>query len=256
VAAAAGAESAVALATQGEPPAWAAHARYLAAVAAFCPLAAVLGARRPLERAWQFIVLSLLVVLGLPAVQALVLRPAMPLELHPAWRVFLALLLVVGLANYAATRYAPTCLLVAAGAALMLVDHLPLPAALHGLASRVPAAWRTAAALALAGLGLGLLRAGWPPSRPARQPLDRAWQDFRDAYGALWALRMAERFNAAARANHWPLRLGWSGLYAAAGGPPPAPTPAMRNNLCGMLSKFVGSKWLSERAGEEGSPPP
>src|SRR5262245_38410697 len=45
--------------------------RYVAAVGALCPLAAVLGAKRPQDKPWQFIVLSLWLVLSLPAAQTL-----------------------------------------------------------------------------------------------------------------------------------------------------------------------------------------
>src|SRR5438132_5998673 len=53
---------------------WAPAARYAAAVTTFGPIMAVLGAKRPQDRAWQFIVLSLLVVLALPSGEALAFR--------------------------------------------------------------------------------------------------------------------------------------------------------------------------------------
>src|SRR5688572_13251151 len=45
---------------------WLAHVRYLAAVATLCPSVAVLGAKRPQDRGWQFIVASLWLVAALP----------------------------------------------------------------------------------------------------------------------------------------------------------------------------------------------
>ncbi len=56
-------------------PLSASHVRYLAAVATFCPLMAVLGAKRPQDRPWQFVVLSLWIVLALPGLQAWFSRP-------------------------------------------------------------------------------------------------------------------------------------------------------------------------------------
>jgi hypothetical protein len=41
--------------------------RFFAATLTFCPLMALMGAKRPQDRAWHFIVLSLWVVLALPA---------------------------------------------------------------------------------------------------------------------------------------------------------------------------------------------
>src|SRR5262245_4046075 len=55
--------------------AWLSHIRYLAATTTFCPFMALLGAKRPQNRAWQFIVLALLTVLALPAVEGLLFRP-------------------------------------------------------------------------------------------------------------------------------------------------------------------------------------
>ena len=44
--------------------------RYVAAITTFCPVMAVLGAKRPQHRAWQLIVVSLWCVLALPAAES------------------------------------------------------------------------------------------------------------------------------------------------------------------------------------------
>ncbi|MES1213155.1 MAG: hypothetical protein ABUL64_01075, partial [Singulisphaera sp.] len=59
-------DGAALLSGSGMTPAWLSAARYLAAIATFCPLMAVLGAKRPQDRAWQLIVLALWFVLALP----------------------------------------------------------------------------------------------------------------------------------------------------------------------------------------------
>src|SRR6185295_15343995 len=61
----AGSEVAAGLA--GDLASWIVPLRFMAAMSAFCPIMAVLGAKRPQDRAWQFIVLSLWAVLCLPA---------------------------------------------------------------------------------------------------------------------------------------------------------------------------------------------
>ncbi|MCA9271011.1 MAG: hypothetical protein KDA41_21165, partial [Planctomycetales bacterium] len=45
--------------------------RFIAAVGVFCPLMAVLGARRPHHRAWHLVVASLWLVLSMPALEAI-----------------------------------------------------------------------------------------------------------------------------------------------------------------------------------------
>ena len=93
------------------PPLWLDAARYLAAVATFCPVMAVLGAKRPQDRAWQIIVASLWGVLSLPALQDLLYHYGQPVALDPAWRGFLAILIAVGLVNYLPTRFWPSSIL-------------------------------------------------------------------------------------------------------------------------------------------------
>ena len=102
------------------------HVRYLAAVATLCPSVAVLGAKRPQDRGWQFIVASLWLVAALPSLQQWFARPNAALDLHVAWRWFLLILIAIGLFNILPTRYWPTSLLTAAGQACLLTRHLPL----------------------------------------------------------------------------------------------------------------------------------
>ena len=56
----------------------------------------------------------------------------------------------------------------------------------------------------------------WPPCSPACQraqliPLPR-WLNFRNNWGAFWALRILNRINETAKLSHWPIQLTWSGF--------------------------------------------
>jgi hypothetical protein len=62
-------------------------------------------------------------------------------------------------------------------------------------------------------LGTGAWTA-WFLSRPAPEPrrLTSAWLWLRDSWGAVWAIRFSERWNAAAQFYGWPVRLRWRGF--------------------------------------------
>ncbi len=67
----------------GKPdPSWAAPARYIAAMSTFSPIMALLGAKRPQDRGWQFIVATLWAILSLPACEWLLFGGVA--EIHPA----------------------------------------------------------------------------------------------------------------------------------------------------------------------------
>ncbi|MEK6234926.1 MAG: hypothetical protein N2C14_09455, partial [Planctomycetales bacterium] len=128
------------------------------------------------------------------------------------------------------------------------------------------ASWKPAAALGCFLAGLALLALGFPAARKAEHPADRAWLDFRDAFGALWGLRVAERFNAAAEQYDYGGRLRWHGLDAeileADVLDPESLRPDdpanerelpenMRRVLEILLQRFVSREWLRDRRGSE-----
>lgn len=229
----------------GQTVAPASHVRYLTAVSTMCPLMAVLGAKRPQDRGWQFVVVTLAAVLAFPCLVALSFRSDTPLRLDAIWQWCLAILLGMGLLNNLPTRYGPSALLAVAGQVLLLWGQLPLlDDVLPGLASH------TGGRLA----GIGMLTAAaaawsweWPrPQRPAAG-IDRLWLDFRDGFGAVWALRVLGRFNASAEMYGWQVELQWRGL---SGDPPSAEVEAaMRKALSGLLRRFVPPEWIAERLG-------
>lgn len=247
--AAAGVEAVLGIAASERGAGWGDALRFAAAVVSLCPAMAVMGAKRPQNTAWQFVVLSLWVVLALPALEVLVLRPGLPLRVQwpRAW--ILPVLLLLGGANLLGTRFWPSALLATAAQALLLAPWLPLLGV-------EPAAWRTIAALALTDLALLLPAVGIPRRRAALAPLDRVWLDFRDRFGVLWSLRVAERVNASAKMYDWNVVLHWDGFSPAdaegtAADLPPDLLPKLRQNLSNLLRRFVSPQWIDRRADEK-----
>jgi hypothetical protein len=181
--------------------------RFMAAILTFCPTVAVFGAKRPQDRAWQWVVLAFWGVLSLPAAEAWLLHSESQFQLHAVWSWFLAGMIVVSCANYLFTRFWASAVAVALGQWLLLADYLPLRF------SQLPH-WTPTAGLAA--LTIGVYLAMNPArSRLRLPPLDRVFLDFRDQYGVVWGLRIAERINASARMYHWPVRLEWHGFQFA-----------------------------------------
>ncbi|HXT60471.1 MAG TPA: hypothetical protein VN699_17650 [Pirellulales bacterium] len=233
------------------PSAVAVHLQYLAAMTMLTPFVAMLGAKRPQDRAWQWIVLSLLALLALPSLKAAIFDAGAPPAPHAAWRWLLAVMALAGLLNYLPTRYGVAAALFFGGQLLELAEYLPgLAAPLSGRDSL--AGLGLAVAALLAAQAAALVKKSGAPS------VDRLWLDFRDAFGVLWALRVAERFNAAAAQSSWRVWLGWSGLKSNRkeqhlvrdAGPISADVlPAMRQSLKNLLWRFVSPEWISERLG-------
>jgi hypothetical protein len=213
--------------------------RYLAAVGTFCPAMALLGAKRPQDRGWQFVVASLWLVLAVPALQSLVFAPQSRLDLHPAWQAFLLLLAGVSLVNYLPTRFALPACLVAAAQLLLLHDFGPVPWRGSGSDAVLTALSLLAMATTFAGIG-------WPRRQTATTQSDRAWLDFRDAFGAVWALRAMERINQAARQAGRAESLRWYGFaepwdpLEESGGA----NDSLATTIRMLLRRFVSADWL------------
>ncbi|MBL9124188.1 MAG: hypothetical protein JNG90_11190, partial [Planctomycetaceae bacterium] len=151
----------------------------------------------------------------------------------------------LGLANTLPTRRWPVALAASAGRTLLFAAAL-------GWADPQQAHSQS---LALAGLALWsaslALEAWLPAGPPAARPIDRIWRDFRDRFGLLWGLRVAERFNASARKLQWGVRLGWQGLDVDPHHPrtelDPDTAALVRQNLDALLRRFVSPEWLATR---------
>ncbi|MBI2826261.1 MAG: hypothetical protein HYX69_16390 [Planctomycetia bacterium] len=218
-------------------------ARYIAAVSTFCPVMAILGAKRPQDRAWQFVVLTMLVVLALPGLEALLFGTGRAIAPHAARRWFLAALVFVGWLNYLPTRRWLSSCLYAAAQLMLLAEQLPVPFS-------IDPAVAVRGALALAALAaLWALIAGWL-RRPADDPFDRLWRDFRNSFGALWAFRVQDRVRAAAGAT---AALGWSHFLPAPSDADGASKPsiderqAAEQTFLSLLRRFVSQEWIDAR---------
>lgn len=225
------------------------HWKYVAAVGTFCPLVAVLGAKRPQDRAWQFIVAALWVVLALPGLEQWFGRRHATLELHAAWQWFLAILIALGLFNGLPTRLWPSSLLMAIAQTAMFANQLPW---LRLSTEQTSQAW-------IAGLFAWCLSTalwGWDLPRRRTVPIawDRLWLDFRDLIGAVWAIRVLERINAAASTCGWKSRLRWNGWAT----PKDEPTldPALERSMRMLLRRFVSPKWIEQRLSDDIRPLP
>ena len=250
LAALAAVEAAAAIWTGPDAATAMAHARDLAATATVAPLVALLGAKRPQDRAWQWIVFSLLALLALPSLKAVSFDAGAPPAPHAAWRWLLTAILAAGFLNFIATRNGLAVSLFVLGQFIVLADYLPRFAA--PLANCDPV-WGFALIVA------ALVAADFAArkKRSAAEPVDRLWLDFRDAFGALWALRVAERFNASSAQYGWRVWLAWGGLrtsqevrstaHAAAEPLAPEIAAAVHQAFKSLLWRFVSAEWIAER---------
>jgi hypothetical protein len=236
-------EAAIVISDAGDSAA-AAQFRLAAGSLTFCPLVALLGAKRPQDRAWQFIVFSFWVILALPAAQVRLLRPDDPPSVHALWSWFFVVLIVVGLTNYLATRFFLAALLAAAGQATYLWTFLPFAAHAESQVT-----FEVGLALSGAALAVAAFLAALP--QHTREPLDRLWLDFRDQFGVVWGLRIAERINASAKMYGWNTQLNWHGFSTVVRGRSEAISSAakaeLEKSLRSLLRRFVSDHWIDRR---------
>jgi hypothetical protein len=180
--------------------------QFAVAVSTLCPLIAVLGAKRPQDRGWQWVVLSLWLIAVWPAAQALA-NPAGPrVEIFTPWKLFLMALVAMGPLNYLATRYLFASLLVAAGQFVLLGEFLGWSTATQ---------WHLPIAVGSFLFAAILIILQKSADSSNNQPLashTASWLRFRDSFGAFWGLRIMQRVNETATLRSWPVQLTWSGF--------------------------------------------
>jgi hypothetical protein len=227
---------------------WVEPLRLAAATTTFCPMIAALGAKRPQDRAWQFIVLTLWGILARPAVETYILRPAQVPQIHTVQAWFMLILIVAGVANMLPTRFWISALLFAAAQVLLLAGYLPLGVPQLGALGVI-------CALSLGVSAMTLAAAGIPARCGAKRPIDQLWLDFRDTFGVLWGLRVAERINATSAMHGWEIALSWHGFHVPAGDRslndfPSHVSPVFCQSLNNLLRRFVSPEWIARRMGE------
>lgn len=214
---------------------------YAAASFTLCPLMAILGAKRPQNIGWQWIVLSLWGVLLLPVVEMLILWRGGELDEGPARRWFLVILLGVGCSNYLLTRFWFAAGMATAGQLLILSRYLPwtLPDGEHYFAIGN-------------GLIAGAIACAWWQTRrsAAKSNWDAVWIDFRNAYGLVWSLRVLERVNTTNKLAGLSSELTWFGFSspdAAEETPTPQELASREKTMRTLLRRFVSRAWIDAR---------
>ncbi|MCA9234651.1 MAG: hypothetical protein KDA44_04240 [Planctomycetales bacterium] len=194
--------------------------RFAAAAGTFCPPMAVLGAKRPQDRGWQWIVASLWVVIALPAIQTALTPAGDRMELSVLWTGFLLVIAAYGaILNYGPTRFIWASALYFLGQAALIAPATKWQPALPWFDN----AWACLGALLLLAAWIAArVASGRAPERfggnvdPATLQPTARWLAFRDAYGLSWGLRVLHRVNETAALAGWPVRLAWHGFVDAA----------------------------------------
>ena len=157
------------------------------------------------------------------------------------------ILVLTGLVNMLPTRFGFSALLTAASQFALLQGYWP---GFPQSAGRLT----VAIAIGLFGLAFALIGLGWPAWRPAAQPWDRIWLDFRNSFGVVWGLRVAERANQSARSSGSNLRLGWQGFHRELQPSTTQPAADERDAidlaLQTQLRRFVSPDWIEARRDE------
>jgi hypothetical protein len=223
---------------------------FAALALSFCPIVALIGAKRPQHAAWNFVVLALWCIVALPAAEAIFSHGRVLIGFFRG--LFLGALILLLPVNFVPTRYWPAALLVAAGQTLGLSPQLHVVGQSAVLPYVRLIAPPTAVGLLLCSLGLFT---AWALSRGQRKTalaLDLLWLDFRDSLGLFWSLRVQERINALTKQHGWDLELAWSGFRRKSSNEPlpsiePSIERTLRISFKGLLRRFVSSAWIAAR---------
>jgi hypothetical protein len=218
---------------------------YAAAVSTFCPIMALLGAKRPQSRGWQWVVLALWMTLLVPAVQATIAGVGNQWQLHAMWRVLIVGLMVLELLAYLPTRDWLACLLTVLGQVALVspyfggflaefFSHSPPGHSIHTLAI---------ACFLSSGVLADLIyrfSSVWRPNAVIDAcPLatcNKRWRAFRNGWGSFWGLRVKNRINESATLGDWPVRLEWNGFVAKDG-----PSPDVDDRAAAQIQQAMDS---------------
>ncbi len=248
--------------------------RFAAAVLVFTPTMALLGAKRPQNVAWQFVIVTLWGVLALPAFELWLRGRGEQLSIDAIRSWFLVVMIVMGAVNHFPTCFGLAAAQLALSQIALLWSHLPF----IGSSEVRPPVW-----IALGLMLSAALTARWVANHAARDasgsgsglPLPSwsyVWREFRDWYGTVWGVRIMERINASAEVHKWPVLLGWDGFvwkpvqsvesaspvdsvvtFGAEAGKVMSTRlvaeqqAAIEQSLSNLLRRFVSARWLEER---------
>jgi hypothetical protein len=202
-----------------------------------------LGAKRPQDGPWNFVVVALWGVLASPGIFAFGLGSAR-LNIPDAWSLMLACLILITFVNTCAANFAAG-VLVTIAQWLLLIEYLPLS---HFTVGNL----HTTLAIIVLTTATILFAFSNRSQRKDKHPLDRLWLDYRRDFGLFWSLRVQERLNDAATKLQWPISLTWSGWIYTNGKPldkelDPKVQQAILQTFRGLLRRFVSQTWINER---------
>ncbi|HRX79655.1 MAG TPA: hypothetical protein P5307_11375 [Pirellulaceae bacterium] len=230
----------------GQSPNWCVASTFAAAASSFCPLMSLLGAKRPQDRGWHFVVISLWAILVLPVAESLLLRRGQMPDVQGARSWFMLILIGLGMVNSLPTRFWFPAILFGGGQLLMLANSVPF---LREWVDASPTIFGFTCCCAACMITAQLASR----SRRRQGSLTGVWRDFRDSFGLLWGLRVAEQINIAARTSGWPLALRWSGFVDEQGNSldasslPVDTQKSLHQVMQNLLRRFVSSDWIAAR---------
>ncbi|MEZ6121840.1 MAG: hypothetical protein R3C49_01540 [Planctomycetaceae bacterium] len=247
--------------------------QYLSAVMLLTPWIAVLGARRPGNRAWPwFVIVPMIVVLQWPSLTQLAGSKAdFPVEVPTPTFAGFVLVLIMGSGNFFGTINTGAAMLTAVATLL-----IALPETEWAEFSRQGMFF---AGCLLMTLSAVLLPGSWSQPfapivsdrlRKADQPdgdeqsiagVLPLWIMFRDLFGIVWAKRVMDRVNVFAEREHWSVRLTLDGFLpvtastdCSEGADLPACTSGTWRSaevLCWLLRRFLDrsvlERWVTPR---------
>ncbi len=226
----------------------AAHAYYLSAILWMTPFMAALGARWPGTKAWNwFVVLPMVIVLAQPSWSTWATNPE-NFGLEAPWLIGFGFVLIMGVGNYMGTRFTLSAVLMAGGLVLLVCETSP---AISRFFPEGEVVHRISVGLITSGVMSTLMVAEAPcPPNPFSLPCARLWIDFRDWFGIVWARRVQDRVNQAARDQNWPLRVelhGVTGVEGKTERPLPEAAREMEKTFRWLLKRFVDDDWIEYR---------
>ncbi|MEC9097201.1 MAG: hypothetical protein VX776_11240 [Planctomycetota bacterium] len=227
------------------PRYWVEAIQFAAHALVFCPFMSLLGARRPQNKMWEFIVFSLWLVLILPALETVLLSPGQLADTQGIRAWFMLILIGVSAMNVILSRFWVSGLLIGVAQFLLVNPSLPSWSHLH-----FSHGMEVGLSVAIASFLVAFLQP--KPNRTGIREEDVVWLDYRDMFGGMWALRIKERINQSATMYGWDLRLTWTGFVTADGAELPGKLPektqqVLHQHFYNLMRKFVSRDWINRR---------